>query len=203
VEFLNAQMNPAEVLAIEVRQYVGPGFKTLVPTVIGQTARAAAKSAVRDAGNGKWDRESFIAELRARKGKDVAAIAEKILEWSECNLGTIWWGEGAQLGSFFAGIQTPSARYYPFAVWTNGRIEMQFQGLMRRLGFVEEEKRRELARRLDEIPGIDIPDDGIVRRPAFDLIALADPARLTAFFEVMNWCVSEIQTAEGMRTVQP
>ena len=26
VEFLNEQMNPAEVLAIEIRQYVGTGF---------------------------------------------------------------------------------------------------------------------------------------------------------------------------------
>jgi hypothetical protein len=85
-------MNPAEVLAIEVRQYVGPGFKTLVPTVIGQTARAAAKATTRSAGNGRWDRESFMAELRAKKGKDVAAIAEKILAWAERSLPSIWWG---------------------------------------------------------------------------------------------------------------
>lgn len=41
VEFLNVQMNPAEVLALEVKQYVGltgDGFlRTLVPRVIGQT----------------------------------------------------------------------------------------------------------------------------------------------------------------------
>ena len=41
VEFLNGQMNPAEVLALEVKQYVGPGdgsqLRTLVPRIIGQT----------------------------------------------------------------------------------------------------------------------------------------------------------------------
>ena len=31
VEFLNRQMQPAEVLAIELRQYEGQGLKTLVP----------------------------------------------------------------------------------------------------------------------------------------------------------------------------
>lgn len=31
VEFLNAQMDPAEVLAVEIRQYAGQGLKTLVP----------------------------------------------------------------------------------------------------------------------------------------------------------------------------
>ncbi len=37
VEFLNRQMQPAEVLAIELRQYEGQGLKTLVPIVLGQT----------------------------------------------------------------------------------------------------------------------------------------------------------------------
>ena len=44
VEFLNGQMNPAEVIAIEVKQYVGAdGTKTLVPRVIGQTAEVEAR----------------------------------------------------------------------------------------------------------------------------------------------------------------
>jgi hypothetical protein len=44
VEFLNGQMNPAEVIAIEVKQYVGgEGVKTLVPRVIGQTAEVEAR----------------------------------------------------------------------------------------------------------------------------------------------------------------
>lgn len=40
VEFLNGQMSPAEVSAIEIRQFVGQGIKTLVPTVVGQTVAA-------------------------------------------------------------------------------------------------------------------------------------------------------------------
>src|SRR5882672_7170044 len=43
VEFLNEQMNPAEVLAIEIKQFVGRGLKGLVPRVIGQTVEAQQK----------------------------------------------------------------------------------------------------------------------------------------------------------------
>jgi len=43
VEFLNAQMDPAEVLALEIKQYIGEGLKTFVPRVIGQTAEAQQK----------------------------------------------------------------------------------------------------------------------------------------------------------------
>ena len=31
VEFMNGQMDPAEVLAVEIKQYVGGNLKTLVP----------------------------------------------------------------------------------------------------------------------------------------------------------------------------
>src|SRR5215217_2768031 len=43
VEFLNQQMDPAEVLAVEIKQYAGQGMKTLVPRVIGQTVEAQQK----------------------------------------------------------------------------------------------------------------------------------------------------------------
>jgi hypothetical protein len=40
IEFLNGQMDPAEVLAVEVKQYIGQGrMKTLVPRLIGQTIK--------------------------------------------------------------------------------------------------------------------------------------------------------------------
>lgn len=43
VEFLNTQMDPAEVLAVEIKQYVGGNLKTLVPRVMGQTVEAQQK----------------------------------------------------------------------------------------------------------------------------------------------------------------
>jgi hypothetical protein len=51
VEFLNGQMDPAEVLAVEIRQFVGQGLKTLVPRVIGQTVEAERKKSATSSGN--------------------------------------------------------------------------------------------------------------------------------------------------------
>ena len=39
VEFLNEQMDSAEVIALEVGQFVGQGLQTLVPRLIGLSAR--------------------------------------------------------------------------------------------------------------------------------------------------------------------
>ncbi len=44
VEFLNKQMNPAEILAIEIRQFEGQGIKTLVPLVFGQASETRPNS---------------------------------------------------------------------------------------------------------------------------------------------------------------
>jgi hypothetical protein len=64
VEFLNGQMNPAEVIAIEIKQYLGAdGTKTLVPRVIGQTAEVEARKGRRAPGEGRqWDEQLLFAD---------------------------------------------------------------------------------------------------------------------------------------------
>jgi hypothetical protein len=82
VEFLNGQMNPAEVIAIEVRQYVGPGMKTLVPRVIGQTAEVEARKGRRAArGTRQWDIESIVAELESNRSSAEARVARELHDW--------------------------------------------------------------------------------------------------------------------------
>lgn len=85
VEFLNSQMDPAEVLALEVRQFVGKDLKTLVPRLIGQTAEAQQKK--RPGGGGSsatylWGAEEFIRSI------DQAPPAEqprlrRLLQWAQ------------------------------------------------------------------------------------------------------------------------
>ena len=66
VEFLNSQMDPAEVLAIEVKQFVGENLKTLVPRVLGQTETARQKKNADRGESRQWDEASFFS-ASARK----------------------------------------------------------------------------------------------------------------------------------------
>ncbi len=43
VEFLNQQMDPAKMLAAEIKQRAGQGMRSLVPRVVGQTVEAQRK----------------------------------------------------------------------------------------------------------------------------------------------------------------
>lgn len=67
VEFLNEVTDPVEILAVELRQYVGDGLKTLVPRVIGQTSEAQVKKGgIRSPGR-QWDETSFLAQVERDK----------------------------------------------------------------------------------------------------------------------------------------
>lgn len=64
VEFLNEQMDPAEVLAVEIKHFVGTGLKTLVPRIIGQTAEAESRKGTTPGGKRKRPRPRSEEELQ-------------------------------------------------------------------------------------------------------------------------------------------
>ena len=82
VEFLNAQMNPAEVLAIEVRQFIGANnIRTMVPQVIGSTLSGEGRRNP-DEILPQWDRESFLNNMRDQQKLDLVPVMTRILNWA-------------------------------------------------------------------------------------------------------------------------
>jgi hypothetical protein len=75
VEFLNRQMDPAEVLALELRQFQGEGLKTIVPVVYGQTEEAQQKKVVGAAGV-----KGTIAALRAHRKRWEQKLSAALTE---------------------------------------------------------------------------------------------------------------------------
>ncbi|MEV7806019.1 hypothetical protein AB0O28_24030 [Microbispora sp. NPDC088329] len=75
VEFLNEQMNPAEVLAVEVKQYLAEGYpgKTLVPVVYGRTAAASVKTT---------PQRPNLQEMRQNADDHVRALWERLEQWA-------------------------------------------------------------------------------------------------------------------------
>lgn len=189
VEFLNGQMDPAEVLAIEIKQYVGEGMKTLVPRVVGRTDKKAM--AVRR--ERQWDEPSFFQTLRERRGEAEAVVAQQILDWAEKQSLRIWWGKGAKDGSFFPMLDWKDNNHSTVSVWTYGRLEIQFQWMKVRPPFDDEQKRQELRQRLNQIPGIDISTQAISLRPSVPLSTLTGKASMDQFLGTLDWLVQEIK----------
>lgn len=184
VEYLNEQMDPAEVLAIEVRQFTGDGgVRMVAPRVIGQSAKTEQRKGTPDAR--RWNETEFMAEL-GQQHPTLVPVARNLLAWANNQRLYIWWGKGKHSGSFFPLLSTPGRNYQVFAVWTTGKIEVDFKYLKRYPAFTEEEALREFFNKLNAIPGVQIPEDGIHRLPSIPLKALVDEANYHRFIDAVE-----------------
>ena len=89
VEFLNAQMPHIEVLAVEIKQFRGKSFQTLVPRVIGRSAATASPATASARQRRKLTRASFLEEL---PNDEARLVAEKLLAVADDAGATIYWG---------------------------------------------------------------------------------------------------------------
>jgi hypothetical protein len=143
----------------------------------------------------KWDVSSFLQELQSRRGVEEVEVARKILEWAHTQQLRIWWGKGRKDGSFFPMLDDRGTAYWLMSVWTYGRLEVQFQMMQTKPPFSAEAKRLELLHRLNMIPGVDIPPDGITRRPSLSLSILKDEPVLGQFLGMFEWVIQEVRAS--------
>ena len=193
VEFLNSQMDPAEVFAVEIPRYSGGGLQTLVPRLIGQTAEASTKKSA-SPGGARWDEPRFLSTLEDNSGAGAAKLAEDLIHWSDERGLRKTWGRGAQDGSFFPILDHEEQWYAPFALWTYGLVEMQFQYLKERPAFASVDIREELRQRFNLIEGVDLPADGIERRPSFRISLLAPSDSMASFKATVEWMLDHIRS---------
>jgi hypothetical protein len=127
IEFLNGQMSPAEVLGIEVRKYAGGDLRTLVPTLIGQTAEAEQRKGIPSSQRRKWDEESFFAEVTRHVPEHERGVRE-LLDWARGVDGEISWGSGIHRGTYSV-VFPDLHRRSVITVYTTGELALNFKWL--------------------------------------------------------------------------
>ena len=192
VEFLNNQMDPAEVLAVEIRRYSGSGLETLAPRVIGQTVAARTKKAGSTPGQ-PWDEPRFLAALEQNKGPEARLLAEDLIAWCMEHGMVESWGRGSRTGILRPIVTQGQHRYAPLALRTSGVVAIRFRDIKTRPAFESAETRDQLRQRFNELPSVAIPRDGIERRPSFPMSVLSDPASMTSFKSTVDWMLDRIK----------
>jgi hypothetical protein len=187
VEFLNRQMDPAEVLAIEVRQYVGQGLKTLVPRVMGQTAEAEQKK------GRMWDLDTFLQTLNKNCEKPTADLARRLHDWSQTAFGNVRFGHGAERGSFGPVLFPESSQAPFFLVRSDGRFTIRFMHIKAKNGKRNETILKQLIAQLNQIPGLTYAEDDVRGKPNRPLEPLLNPSHLKLFQEAVVWLRDELQ----------
>lgn len=201
VEFLNRQMETAEIVAIEIRQFVGKGLKTLVPRVYGQTAEVERKKMGMRPQEKQWDEAMFFADLRRRCGDADAENARRIYDWAIANVGRIDWGKGSKDGSLIVVLGPRGKGQVVVTLWSSGYIEIPFQHMSRRSPFDADLKRIELLGQFNQIPGVELPVDAIGRRPSIRMSVLTGDGALPKLLSVLDWYVGQIKSASVATTL--
>lgn len=201
VEFLNEQMALAEVLAVELPQFVGEGWRTIVPRIVGQTAEAER---TKGAGTGgeryQWDETSFFATLAENAPPEAVATARKILEWAVQHTNRIKWGTGQGEGSFVPVYKHGVHEHRLFAARTRGAVELYIRFYARRYPFDDSVLFNELIERINQIPGVMMPPDALERQNHVPLSVLAPEPILAQFLEVYEWYMDQAQLAYERQT---
>jgi hypothetical protein len=190
VEFLNTQMSPAEVLAIEVRQFVGAGVRSLVPAVYGHTEEAQTKKGVASSDR-QWTESSFLVELGRRHPGPAVDVARACIQWTRERQGWFRYGRGKVDGSLQPEFMTGGRKLRPVTLWTSGTVEIPFENLRQTPPFDQLTVLREFRDRLNGIPGVAIPDDGLSRRPNVPLSTFANQKEREQFCAVLDWWLKQ------------
>jgi len=133
IEFLNEQMSPAEVLGVEVVQYLSDdGIQVLVPRIVGATSTAMA---TKRASHGYWDRESFLEAAAERSAPEVVEVFEHLFDHIATHGGQLNWGKGVTPGLsgcmpvdgeqrpvWLASLGTPGSKSHPTLTFWFGKL---------------------------------------------------------------------------------
>lgn len=188
VEFLNEQFDPAEVFAVEVRQFTGEAGTALVPRLIGATVESKRRKGTSASGSfQRWKEPDFLAFVSSADPRAGDAL-DVILDWARAlRLVTRWGAASMQIK-----LDHNNMTYNMFNVYANGRLELPFRSL--KPPFDQPTAREELLARLDEALGGDvIPKDHASRLPQISLEPLLKPGRLDSFLAVWGEFVDEVR----------
>jgi hypothetical protein len=176
VEFLNDQMDPAKVIAVEVQQFVGEGIRTLVPRTVGQTVRSTPKGTGQSEGR-EWDHNSFMEEAKAAGG-EAAKVNALLIDWFTRNAAGVRWGNGVG-ATFTARMLIDGDDTEVLRVFAEGSMQVSF-------GRIEDDAiREELRSRLSKIDGFSIAASKSY--PRAPLAPLATPEVWQQFSAIYGW----------------
>jgi hypothetical protein len=191
VEFLNEQMSPAEVFAVEVKQFAGGGSQALVPRLVGASERKKVAAATQKRKH--WTEETFFENLAEHNEagivQAVRGLLQGLLNMEDVR---IWWGQGVTTASFVPCLGEGSNWLGFFRVVARGgRIETYFAQMRKRSPFDSPKKRMQLLEKFNELPGVELQQDGIDKYPSFSLSVIESEEALTKLLSICRWIAKE------------
>jgi hypothetical protein len=191
VEFLNRQMDPAEVLAVELQYFANDSrtVRTLVPTIYGQIAVARpGRSSTVETSIGQ---EDFVRIVAQANSPNRLAFVKSLIAWSESKGFGMTFRTGANRSVFIPNCKVGKQTTYPVSCKDFGKLVFQMRYYQAYEPFQDESTLRELDSMLKKIPGFD-PRGGMKGLPYVDMDQLATEKDRNAVLAVIEWILQKV-----------
>lgn len=162
--------------ALEMRRFQADGIEVLVPHLYGVSTKPPARK--------RWSEDEFFTVLK-KVVPSVVNIVRELYEWGRNTAHRIWFGTGAETGSFTFHYLKDSKTISVFTIYTNGKLALNYGWLSKQ---IDQETMKEFHKRIHEIPTFrQIPSD-FSKWPTLRVMrALKDPENLEKFKQVVIW----------------
>ncbi len=198
LEFLNEQMSPAEVFAVEVRQYLADGDdRTLVPRLVGNTRLAERNRATSDkAGGGStrrskpWTLDEIASDLARRGMGDLAPTLQRLYRELVDRADKVHLLRGKTYGSFVTATTGTEGDVHLLLARSTGQLMVPLNWLRNQPPFDDDGLRDEYRRRLEE--HIDLPAR-LTGQPYVSLADLQEAEVFDGVLEVFDWAQGKIR----------
>ncbi len=104
--------------ALEMHRFQADEIEMLVPRLYGVSAKPPTRGSRRK----KWSEEEFFRVLNENVKPDITSTAKDLYEWGEQTADRIWFGTGAETGSFTFHYLRDSKTLSVFTIYTTGRL---------------------------------------------------------------------------------
>ncbi|MGA2161283.1 MAG: hypothetical protein ABSG28_03655 [Methanoregula sp.] len=190
IEFLREYMKPCEVLALEVRQFLGGDQSQMIaPRYVGGSVRIDMRDKLlkdkRD-----WTEDSFMEKITKDRPEVESIFARKIFEWAKKHTIEPVWGSGPSNGSCFFKMFGESKGSKWLGLWTDGNVEIRFNYLRERPPFDEDNKIREFAGKIKTLTGISVSDEQL--KGYIDFHPSMDSDSMIRFLGLLDWTIREV-----------
>jgi hypothetical protein len=193
VHFLNGQMDPAQVLALEIQQYVGVNFTMLTPRLVGVAHPAPPRKSASTRPKRSPTPAAFFAVLESHRGAWEAAVAHRITEWaSRSGMHLIWERETVENLCRFM-VTHEEHDYQLFSLSSAGEVQINFRWYPKKPPFDRTEKRLALRKLLNTIPDVRLPVESVTELASIPVSALLTEPALRAFLDALEWALAEIR----------
>jgi hypothetical protein len=200
VEFLNRQMNPAEFLAVEVKQFEYEGQKVLVPRVLGVTEAIRQKKSPVAAIGKQWDEPMFMAAIEENVSVEVRTLAEQLLRWITPQVSYIFWGQGQKNSCFIPTIRKGKVDYQVCRVNSDGVFVFPFDWLNKKPPFDDGRVLQELLSKINAVPGIRnrFGEEKLAGRARFPLAETLEIQSVEALKSALTFIVESVNLDPNM-----